>query len=112
MRNVPALGSPALVLDLQHHPHIVRVNDGFSQVRWDADAPFIAVEIPADWTGLQRRSLDDALRWREVSDRLFQHYVGQEPGQYVITGVGVDHDRRFLIGERVDDALWAHLSQF
>ncbi|MDI9546836.1 MAG: hypothetical protein QM346_04485 [Chloroflexota bacterium] len=112
VRNVPALGSPALVLDLQHHSHIVRVNDGFSQVRWDADAPFIAVEIPADWTALQRRSLDDALRWREVSDRLFQHYVGQEPGQYVITGVGVDHDRRFLIGERVDDALWAHLSQF
>ena len=111
VRSVPAMGSAALILELSHHPHIVRVNDGWSNVRWDADASFIAIEIPADWTALQRRSLDDALRWREVSDRLFQHYVGQEPGQYVITGVAVDHERRFLIGEQVNDALWAHLSQ-
>ncbi len=73
VRSVPALGATSLVLDLSHQPHIARVNDGWAQVRWDVDADLIAIEIPADWTALQRRSLDEALRWREVSDRLFQH---------------------------------------
>lgn len=109
--NVPVVGAPALVLELSHQPEIARVNDGFATVNWDVDAELIAIEIPADWTGLQRKSLEDALRWREVSDRIFQHYVGRQPGQYVITGVAVDEERRYLIGQQVSDALWAHLSQ-
>lgn len=109
VRNVPRFGSRALILDLRHHPDVVRVNQGWEEVRLDVDAPLIAVEIPADWTGLQERSLEAARRWRETTDRLLAHYVGRQPGQYVITGVGTDQDRCFLIGEQVSDALWQHL---
>ncbi len=88
---------------------MVRVNQGWEELRLDVDAPLIAVEIPADWTGLQEHSLGAARRWREVTDRLLAHYVGRQPGCYVITGVGTDQDRYFLIGEQVSDALWQHL---
>ena len=58
---------------------------------------------------MQRNDLDVAIAWREASDRIFGHYVGSSPGQYVITGTGVDGERRYLIGERVSDELWNHL---
>lgn len=109
VRNIPLTGSRSLILDLARQADIQRVNDGLQGVSYAADQPFIAIEIPADWTGLQQRSVEEALEWRAVSDRLFAHYVGIQPGQYVITGVGIDGDHRFLIGQQVDDALWEHL---
>lgn len=109
VRNVPLTGARTLVLDLARQQGIQRVNDGIAAVDYHADQPYIAIEIPADWTALQQQSLEDALRWREVTDRLFAYYVGSAPGQYVITGVATDEERRFLIGQRVDDALWEHL---
>jgi predicted GNAT superfamily acetyltransferase len=109
VRNVPLIGSRSLILDLRRRPEIVRVNDSLRVLTLDADAPYLAVEIPADWTGLQQRSVEEALQWRAVTDELFQHYVGTADGQYVITGVGTDQDRRYLIGERAGAALWEHL---
>ena len=111
VRNVPLTGSRSLVLDLRRQPDIVAVNEGFHELRFDADSAFIAIEIPADWTGLQQRDVDEALRWRTATDELFQQYVGTEPGQYAITGVGTDQDHRYLIGQRADDALWEHLGR-
>ena len=112
VRNVPLTGSRSLVLDLRRQPEIVVVNNGVRRsCGFDADSAYIAIEIPADWTELQQRNVEEALRWREATDELFQHYVGSEPGQYVITGVGTDQDHRYLIGQRADDALWEHLGQ-
>jgi predicted GNAT superfamily acetyltransferase len=109
VRNIPLTGSRSLILDLAYQGDIQRVNDGLHEIGGAVDKPYIAIEIPADWTELQQRALDEALAWRAVSDRIFARYVGMKPGQYVITGVATEGDHRFLIGQRVDDALWEHL---
>ena len=110
VQNLPLLNGRALMLDLPQHPEIERVNINFESVNFEATNAYIAIEIPDNWTGVQQRSVDEAQRWREVTDRLFSHYVGSNPGQYVITGVATDRDQRFLIGQQVNDALWAHLA--
>ena len=60
---------------------------------------------------MQRTALAEALRWREATDRIFRQYIGIEEEQYVITGVAVEEDKRYLVGQRVDDALWMRLAQ-
>jgi len=109
VQNIPLSGGRALILDLLQHPEVQRANHGFESLEFAADGEYIAIEIPGNWTEVQQHNVDDALQWRETTDRLFRHYVGTEPGQYVITSVATDHDQRFLIGQRVDDALWTHL---
>lgn len=109
VQNVPLTGARSLILDLPQHPEIQRVNDGYDHLHYNAEAAWIAIEIPADWTIMQQFDEAQAARWRAATDDLFSHYVGTAPGQYVITGVATDHERRFLIGQRVDEALWAHL---
>jgi predicted GNAT superfamily acetyltransferase len=102
---------PSVVVDLAGQPEIVRVNDGSVAVCFDADAPTIAFEIPADWSVLQKVNLAAAQRWRETTDQLFVHYLGSETGRYIITGTGVDGDRRYLVGQRVDEKLLDSLCQ-
>ena len=80
---------------------IPRANDGPRDYRLDLDAPTIAIEVPGDWTATQHRDLAEATRWRETTDTLFAHYLGPHLGQYAITGVARDDDRRFLLAERV-----------
>ncbi|MFZ1754981.1 MAG: hypothetical protein WBO46_06045 [Caldilineaceae bacterium] len=97
------------IVDLAHRSEIVRVNDGPIATRFDAHTPTIAFEIPADWSQLQQRDLAQAQRWRESTDELFAHFLGKEEDRYLITGAGVDGERRFLIGERVTDELLTQL---
>lgn len=109
--NAPLVGTSAQIVDLRHRLQIQRVNDGCSSAEFAADAEIIAIEIPLDWTGLQRLDLALAQRWREVTDQLFAHYIGIEPDQYVITGVGTDESRRYLLAERATPRLWDRLSR-
>jgi predicted GNAT superfamily acetyltransferase len=109
VQNVPLTGGRARILDLTEQPDLQRVNQGYEQFDFHAEGRHIAIEIPGDWTELQQQDVEKALRWRAATDRLFSHYVGKEPGQYVITDVASDHDQHFLIGQRVDDALWQQL---
>jgi predicted GNAT superfamily acetyltransferase len=111
-QNVPLTGARAIILDLPQHPEIKRVNEGYAQLDFDADASHIAIEIPGDWTTMQVQDVDAAAQWRAATDNLFSHYVGTAPGQYVITGVAIDRefgDQHFLLAQRVDDALLEHL---
>lgn len=101
--------SPATIVDLRENSTIRRINNGWAEPHFEEDAQSIAIEIPANWTGLQKEHLEEALRWREVTDRLLQHYVGCEEGKYVVTGVGRDGYRKYLIAERVDSALLERL---
>lgn len=112
-RVIQALAHPGSspVLDLAAHPEIVRVNQAWKELCFDADSPALAIEIPANWTGLQAQDLEAARHWRENTDRLFAHYIGKQPGQYVVTGTGVDGNRRFLVAERADDRLLTRLGQ-
>lgn len=108
-QNVSWRAGRALILDLPQHTEIQRVNVGFEMLDFNAASAHIAIEIPGDWTELQGQDVDMAARWREATDRLFSHYVGVAPGQYVITGVAKDGEAHFLLGQRVNDTLWAHL---
>lgn len=94
---------PTGIVDLTHQADVERVNDGPASPRYDADAPAIAFEIPPDWTALQRADLALAQRWRETTDRLFLHYLGKEPGRYIVTDAAADGPRRYLLARRVDE---------
>ncbi len=109
VRSVPLVGSRSLVLELQ--PEFVRVNDGYQAFNLDASSEYIAMQIPVNWGDLQRKDIGEAMQWRETTDALFKRYIGVEPGQYVITGVAVDGDDRFLIGHRTDTEVWERLAR-
>ncbi len=104
-----AEGAQAKVLTLHHYPAIARVNDGCVRIDYSVKAPQIAIEIPLNWTTLQRDDLAQADQWRAATDTLLQHYIGREEGQYVVTNIAVEGERRFLLAERVQDALWEQL---
>ena len=70
-----------------------------------ADSARVAIEIPYDWVTLQRQDMPAAQRWRAITNRLLDHYLGSQPGRYFITGTGISGSRCYLIGERVDDRL-------
>ncbi|MGL4649835.1 MAG: hypothetical protein ACRC1H_10535, partial [Caldilineaceae bacterium] len=109
VRNAPMLGYRGLVLDMAQHTGIVHVNEGLRVRTLEADAPFIAIEIPSDWTTLQEQQVEQAQAWREVTDTIFARYLGLGSAQYVLTGVGVRDERRYLIGERASPALFTYL---
>ena len=104
----PGSNTPLCAIHRNYHLP-VRVNDGWSNPLFGVDSPSIAVEVPSDWAALQRTDLAIATRWRATTDRLFSHYIGSQPSQYIITTAAQDGDRRFLIGQRVDGALLARL---
>lgn len=79
------------------------VNEGRSSVDLACDAKRIAIEVPQNWVALQGESLDEADAWRSTTDAVLSHYIGREPGQYVITGVARDGARCFLVTERVTE---------
>ncbi len=109
--DMPLVGSRAEVVELGHRRQIPRANDGPHNAGFSLTAPVIAIEIPADWSYLQQADLETALAWRRTTDAVFQHYIGAEEGKYVITGAGIDGERRFLVAEQVSPALWERLGR-
>lgn len=102
------LTGSALHVDLSVDPLPV-ANAGTMLLSTRLDAEFIGIEIPGNWTELQHTNLHEALRWREITDQLFRHYLGFENGKYAITGVGFNGRRRYLIAERSTPSLWQNL---
>lgn len=111
VQEVQLMGSRATVVDLAHHRDVVRINDGWRNVTPDIDAPTVAFEIPTNWTELQHDDPAEAREWRTSSDEMFSRYVGKTAGKYAITGVGVDGERRYLIGEQISPFLLQRLAQ-
>lgn len=107
----PLYDARSTILPLAHHPEIQRINDGWQQANFDASAPMLAIEIPANWTLLQRENPEEAMRWRTTTDKLFSHYIGSEPAKYVVTDVGIDEERRYLIIQQVTEYLWQRLEE-
>jgi len=95
------------IVDLRGDTTIPRLNRGGDEPRFDVAAPTVAIEIPANWTAVQRDDRDLAARWRTTTDQLFVHYLGPEPGRYMVTGVGQDDAACFLLAERVTPELLA-----
>ncbi len=111
VQSKPLHDARSAILPLAQHPEIIRVNRGWQEADFSATAPMLAIEIPADWTGLQRQNPAEALEWRATTDRLFSHYIGSEQGKYVVTDVGVDGEQRYLIVQQVTDYLWQRLEE-
>lgn len=86
--------------------NITWVNQGWEAPIFHATTPRIALEIPANWTQLQDREPELALRWRETTDRLLAHYLGWQDGRYVITGVGSLRGHHYLLAEKAHVALF------
>ena len=85
--------------------------------------PYVSLEMPQElqWAQddpigfLDRFPLGAILDEIQLCPELFSHLqvrVDQSRimGQYIITGVAVDGDKRFLIGHRGDDELWRRLA--
>lgn len=89
---------------------IQRVNVGINQLRFDARSAKIAIELPEGWTRLQAEDIDLALNWRNTTDSLFEHYLGSTEGKYIITGVGRDGAKNYLIADLVNRELLDQLS--
>ena len=89
--------------EVERDPELTIVNQADGSPVLDAASTRVGIEIPADWVALQRADLTAALRWRDVTNRLLDRYLGLQPGRYVIVDAGVNASRRYLIGERVDD---------
>jgi predicted GNAT superfamily acetyltransferase len=66
-----------------------------------AQAPRLAIQIPANWTTLQQHEPEAAQALRQSTDALFQRWLGPAPGQLVLDGVAEDGPRKYLLAERV-----------
>ena len=69
----------------------------------------LAIEIPGDWTSMQRQEPEQAALWRAHTDDLFERLLGIEEGRYIITGVGTEGERNYLLARRVSAGLTARL---
>lgn len=106
----PMIGGRAAITDLSLHDGIALANEGLQTLDFDRASEVIAIEIPADWTRLQAEDTALAQEWRSVTDALFARLVGLEAGKFVVTGVGILGDRRFLIAEAATPNLFARLA--
>lgn len=94
-------------LDLARYPGCVRLNDGPTALAEANGARWIAVEIPADWTAMQRDAPDEAALWRSATDALFARYLGYSDGAYVVIDAATDGSRRYLVAERFSMELFS-----
>jgi len=83
----------------------VVVNDGPRRLRNGGGAAYIALEIPADWTALQREQPALAAEWRAASDAILLDHLGFASGRYLAVDAATAGDRRFLIAARFTPAL-------
>lgn len=110
VRALSPTSASATVLELGQEPDVQVLTRG-AEVVSDPHSERVAIEIPANWTALQRDDVEAAARWRATTDALFQEHLGLGPNQYVITGVATDAERRYLVAERAGDALWERLGR-
>ncbi len=90
---------------LSRFPGCAILNDGPHPRPGPYDAPHLALEVPADWTALQRDDLHTAAAWRATSDALLETLLGFAPGRYLIGDTAIEDGQRYLVAHRFDPAL-------
>lgn len=89
------------ILSLAQLSTVQTLNDGWTIRPNRVMANTIAIEIPGNWTDLQARAPEESVLWRSTTDQLLQSHLGCLPGKYVVTGVGVEGPRRYILAQRV-----------
>jgi predicted GNAT superfamily acetyltransferase len=80
------------------------VNNGAVSYTLEANSKNIAIQIPEDWSGLQKADLKLAAKWRDITDIVFEHYI--RPDRFTLTEVVTDSSRNFyLLGQRLEDVV-------
>lgn len=90
---------------LDQFPRCAILNDGPQPRPYPADALFLALEVPIDWTTLQHRDPAAAAAWRSTTDALLEACLGFTPGRYLITDVAAQDGRCYLVARRFDPTL-------
>jgi predicted GNAT superfamily acetyltransferase len=104
---MPQAGAPGETLDLERMPEVAIANDGPRALPFDREAARVAIEIPRDWTALQKQDLSAAERWRDATDEILAGLLGPEEGRFTIVDVGTKGGRPYLVARRTageDDA--------
>ena len=92
---------------LARFPGCALLNAGLAPLAAPADAPYLALEIPADWTALQRDDAGLAAAWRTTSDALLAAQLGYAAGRYVVVDAAAEGERRYLVAQRYAPELLA-----
>lgn len=88
--------------DISQIGDITVVNDKSESHTLDANSKNIAIQIPEDWNGVQKRDLALATKWRGVTDMVLEHYI--RPDRFTLTEVLIDSGGNFyLLGQRLED---------
>ncbi len=95
----PSLPDAPAVNRTERHAGLLRN----AEIRWDLEAERLWVEIPTDINALKQRDREAALRWREETRRIFQHYLarGYLVSEFFVTEEEEGGERRgFYLLER------------
>lgn len=96
-----------IIHELDNVGGLIVVNNGFSEIHLEREAPVLAIEVPGDWTAVQAEDVEKALQWREATDLIFEHYLGPKSQGYAITDVGIDSRERtkryYLLARKLDE---------
>jgi predicted GNAT superfamily acetyltransferase len=98
---LPLAGAPGESLNLETMPDVAIVNDGPRAISFDQETARIAIEIPQDWTALQKQDLAEAEKWRDATDEILTLLIGPEEGRFMITDTGRKGGRVYLVARRV-----------
>jgi predicted GNAT superfamily acetyltransferase len=98
---LPLAGPPGESLNLETAPEVAIVNDGPRAISFDQETARIAIEIPQDWTALQKQDLAEAEKWRDATDEILTLLIGPEEGRFMITDTGRKGGRVYLVARRV-----------
>jgi len=112
VQSQPMIGGRAAITDLALHDGIALANEGVHPLEFDPASEIIAIETPTDWTRLQADDPHAAQGWRTITDALFARLIGIDAGKFVVTGVGILGERRFLIAEAATATLFARISTY
>lgn len=96
---------PSAGRDLSRFRDLTVLNDGPIPRPAASDPAYIALEIPADWTELQRADPELAAAWRATGDALLGPRLGFAPGRYLVVDAAIDGPRRYLVAARFEPDL-------
>ena len=104
----PAPKGGTNILDMSQLGGVAFANDGNTKVDLGIeDCNFLAIEVPEDWTSIQKNDIDAAEKWRGVTDKVLEHYLGEKGKGFAICEVGMmnknDVHHHYLLAKKMSE---------